>query len=34
MVRALLKLKTALSSDSADALAISICHINTMRYMK
>lgn len=34
MVRAILNLKAALSPDSADALAISICHLNTMRYNK
>lgn len=31
MVRAILNLKTVLSPDSADALALSICHLNTMR---
>jgi crossover junction endodeoxyribonuclease RuvC len=34
MVGAILRLKAALSPDSADALAISICHLNTMRYKK
>jgi crossover junction endodeoxyribonuclease RuvC len=31
MVRTLLNLTVSLSPDSADALAISICHLNTMR---
>ncbi len=31
MVRVILDLKNALSPDSADALALSICHLNTMR---
>jgi crossover junction endodeoxyribonuclease RuvC len=31
MVRTILNLRTALSPDSADALALSICHLNTMR---
>lgn len=31
MVRIMLDLKRALSPDSADALALSICHLNTMR---
>lgn len=31
MVRTILNLRTTLSPDSADALALSICHLNTMR---
>jgi crossover junction endodeoxyribonuclease RuvC len=32
MVRLILNLETAISSDSADALALSICHLNTLRF--
>jgi crossover junction endodeoxyribonuclease RuvC len=32
MVRAILNLKRVLSPDSADALALSICHLNTLRF--
>jgi crossover junction endodeoxyribonuclease RuvC len=32
MVKAVLNLRCALSPDSADALALSICHLNTMRF--
>lgn len=32
MVKAILNLKRSLSPDSADALALSICHLNTMRF--
>lgn len=32
MVKAILNLTTALSPDSADALALSICHLNTMKF--
>ena len=31
MVRTILNLRTTLSPDSADALALSICHLNTMK---
>ncbi|HET6513870.1 MAG TPA: crossover junction endodeoxyribonuclease RuvC [Thermodesulfovibrionales bacterium] len=34
MVRAFLDLKIALSPDSADALALSICHLNTVKFPK
>lgn len=34
MVRMMLNLRTTLSPDSADALAISICHLNTMRLLR
>ena len=32
MVKAILNLKKTLSPDSADALALSICHLNTVRF--
>lgn len=32
MVRVILNIKSSLSSDSADALAISICHLNTVKF--
>jgi crossover junction endodeoxyribonuclease RuvC len=32
MVRAILNLKPVLSPDSADALALSICHLNSLRF--
>lgn len=32
MVKNILKIDTSLSYDSADALALSICHLNTMRF--
>jgi crossover junction endodeoxyribonuclease RuvC len=32
MIKALLSLKELPSSDSADALAVALCHINTMRH--
>ncbi len=34
MVSKILNLKTKLSADSADALALALCHLNTMRILK
>jgi crossover junction endodeoxyribonuclease RuvC len=34
MVRIILNIEAALSPDSADALALSICHINTLRFQE
>ncbi len=34
MVSKILNLKTKLSADSADALALALCHINTMKILK
>lgn len=33
MVRTILNIKSPLSPDSADALAVSICHLNTLRFL-
>lgn len=34
MVSKILNLKTKLSADSADALALAVCHLNTMKILK
>ena len=34
MISKILNLKTKLSADSADALALALCHLNTMRILK
>lgn len=34
MVKNILKINTPLSYDSADALAVSICHLNTVRFVE